>query len=186
MSGLIIPAPGGFPENLVAPYHPLLATSVQTNTINTLFGCRVVVPKSGQLRDLAVYVGTQSGNIIGAVYDTGDALAASRTKLWDSGSVAVGSANAWQVIGDPNVAVTKGQQLDLMVATDNATAAFGRATLIAGGQATLPSGFFAPTGGATGKLAFRVSPGSFTAPSTVAEGSVAAIGSQFLIMARIS
>jgi hypothetical protein len=187
VTGLILPDAGGLPDTFVGPCHPALIQSANTNTANTLIGCRVIVPKSGQLRDLAVYIQTQAGNLIGVVYDTGDALAASRTKLWDSGSVAAAASGSWQILGDPNLAVTKGQQLDIGVANDNGAAAFGRVGGVAtSSPTTLPSAFWAAPGGATPKLGWRHSPGSFIVPATIAEASLAAIASVFFVMARIS
>lgn len=175
-------------DGLVAPamFGNLMVTGVSTLVANQARVHRSIVPKSGKLRDLAVYVGTSSGNMIVAAYDTGDASAGSRTKLWDSGSVAVGTANAWQIAGDPNIQVTKGQHLDLLLVADNATATFGRQAIAAGGTAQIPVGYGDAPGGASSKYNATVTLGSFAAPATIAEASISTNGTVVFVVGRIS
>jgi hypothetical protein len=178
--------PAGY-QNLVAPQPPTLVTGTQVfSAANTAAkGCRVVVPKTGTLRDFAVYVGTTSGNLIGAIYDTGDTTTTVRTKLWDSGSVAAGSG--WQILGDPALAVTAGQQLDFMMLADNTTVALGRSTPVTNNLASqLPNAFVAVPGAALPKLAWAATTAGFAAPSTIAEASVGQNNYVFMTIARVA
>lgn len=152
-------------------------------TANLLIMNRVTIPSAGTLRDVAVFVTVTSGNFIASVYSA----AAPRVRLWTSGSVAVGSANTWQIIGDPGLAVSAGQQLYLSVIADNATAAIARVNggYPAAAYAQLPTRF-APADGAAPKLFSSSSPGSFTAPASVIEGDLTSLAVGYHIIARVS
>lgn len=164
----------------------VLPTASAAPGTNVLRGNRYVCKKAGQLRDVAVYLGGLSGNLIVAVYDTGQATSGTRTKLWDTGVLASGgfSANTWNIIGDPNIAVTEGQQVDIGVICDNATMTIGRLALAAAGSGILPTGFGGVTT-ATPKAGWTHSPGSHTAPATIAEAGFAGSGQVTAIMARV-
>lgn len=153
--------------------------------VNQMRACRCIVPKAGTLMDLYVNIGTVSGNVKGAVYDTGDALAGSRTALYSGGSVA--AAAGWLKLGDPNIAVTAGQHLDLAVLTDNATVSIARFAAGLSNPVTLPTGFYTAAGGATPKLGWFNSVGAFTPPSAITEANANAgtTGLPFL-MARVA
>lgn len=190
-------APSTATNAAYAPQLPALVVPAITNSVsieasNTIGAnlarlVRVVVPRTGTLHDLTVFVTTASGNHIGFVYDTGDATAGVRSKLWDSGSVAVVGANAWQVVGDPAIAVTAGQQLDIGIVPDNATVSYGRtAALTASAASVLPAGFFPAPGGASPKLVGAVTFGSFAAPGTIAEASITVNSSVYAIFARVT
>lgn len=154
--------------------------------INQLRMVRVIIPRTGMLRDISVWVQVQAGNIMAAVYDTGDASAGNRTRLWQSGSVAVGAATAWQIIGDPNIAVTAGQHLDFAINSDNSSLQVGRVNLGASGAGALPTGFGVAPGGASPKYFALHTPGSFTAPATIAEASISANNQGVIVIGRIS
>lgn len=154
----------------------LLPTSAQAATTNRLYFVRVIVPRAGTLAGLAFLVTTQSGNVIATIYDTGDASAGNRTQLYTSGSTAVAAAG-WQTFA-PSITVTPGQQLDFALIFDNATVNFGRvAQPVAGNAQFLPTSFFPAAGGASPKLTGTFDVGSFSAPTPVAEASVASTSS---------
>jgi hypothetical protein len=117
--------------------------------------------------------------------DTGDALAGSRTRLFDSGSIA-SPGTGWRIIADPALTVTQGQQLDLVVEADNATLTLGRYAGIGSGHPSLPAGFWPAAGGASPKMTWTNSPGSFTIPATILEANCGVTSSIFFIMARVA
>lgn len=151
-------------------------------TANRVTLCRAIAPITGVLHDLSIFVITQSGNLMASVYDT----SATRARLWQSGSVACGAANAWQVIGDPALAVTAGQQIELGFSADNATAVFAIISQTPPGQFfQLPTSFWPAPLGAAPKLAAVNDPGSFIMPATIAEGSLSSNTKFPIIIGRI-
>lgn len=178
--------PGQLGDNVVAPFHPALANgSMSTGFANGAVGCRVKVPKSGQLRDLTVFQVASSGNVSVGVFDTGDALAGSRTRLWSTGSIACPAANGWRTVGDPNIAVVAGQELDFLFAADNLTATIARAAAVVG-DLNLPASFWPAAGGASPKLGVRPTAGMMPLPATITEANMVSIGTVPMIIARIS
>jgi hypothetical protein len=171
---------------------PMLTDSTIPNTVanttsNVIRLVRVVIPRTGTLHDVSVFVGTASGNLIAVVYDTGDALAGSRTLLWQSASTAAAGASVWQVVGDPALAVTAGQQLDLGIMADNGTVTLGKGLApTAAGAVQLPTSFVPVAGGALPKLTASMSPGSFAPASAVVEASVSTSGSLWQVIARVT
>lgn len=153
-------------------------------------GIRSRVPKAGNLRYLFCWIGTSSGNLAMAVYDTGDAAgggAGTRTLLTSSGPLASPGTNQWlladlQTLGKTVPAVTAGQELDLVVAADNATVTVGKASSAVNAGATALPSIFATAGGAQEKLAFTIASiadlNSF--PATIAEASVSAANNPFI------
>lgn len=180
-------------HSLVLPLISTIPSAISAvAAINRMTLLRCVIPKTGFLRDITVYVGASSGNYIGAVYDVGEASGTnSITELWDSGSVVVGAANGWRVIGDPNLAVTAGQNVYLGMIVDNITATFGR---ISGGNspngwgAPLPASFLPTPGGQPAKLAASFTAGSFAAPTPIADATLANPGTTVMpiLIARVS
>ena len=63
-----------------------------------------------------------------------------RTKLWE-GSDAAPVANSWVYLGNPAVAVTRGQPFQFAFQPSDATLTIGRIVLQAAGFATLPTAF---------------------------------------------
>lgn len=161
---------------LVAPigFSPWLLSQAGTLASQTPRGWRVIVPETGKLRDMSVFIGTSSGNLAIGVYDTGDASAGNRSRLWTSGSVA-SPGTGWRIIGDPNIDVTAGQMLDVWVAADNTTISLARvASQISAGVGGLPTGFVVAAGGASPKVGGHTIPAltSLAFPSTVSEANV--------------
>lgn len=169
--------------NVIAPCHPHLMTAQTTFTANDARGVRMVMPRSGTLRDLAIWVAIQSGNLDIGLYDT---LSGTSGKIYSSTSVACPAANAWQIIGNPNQAVTQGQHIDFVLACDNATAAFGRVGAIVNNAAVqLPTNFMVSPQGALPKTAWRAAT-SFPLPTSFTEAAKTVSGGAIpFIMARI-
>ena len=167
----------------VAPYDPRFVTLAAAHSANEIRGTRVIIPRTGRLRDVTVWIGTSSGNVAAAVYDT---TGTTRNRLATSGSVAAGSSGAWQIVFDPDLAVTAGDQIDLVVGADNGTVTFGRASsTVSSGISDLPNGFLvAPLGGFNKVMWSATS--SFAPPATLSEGSMSNSNAGPFIMARIS
>jgi hypothetical protein len=171
----------GWP-NLVSAFHPLmLDTALALPSVNTSLGIRVIVPRSGVLRDLAAFVQVSSGNIDAGVYST----AGTRARLWSTGSIACPTGGQWNILGDPALPVASGQQLDFHLGADNTTATFGGHSLSFSSVKQLPTVFWAAAGGALPKLA-STGP-SFPLPATITEANVGTTsGRLFGLIARIS
>lgn len=154
---------------------------------NTQRMMRCIVPRSGTLVDLSIYVSVQSGNIICGVYDTGDASPGNRTSLYNTGSIACPAAGAWAVVGQPNLSVYQGQHLDIGVMADNAVATFPGQSVTTALTSALPTNSFFPcVGGAQPKLTWSRAPGSFTWNATASEAQCAASGTVVFMVARVA
>lgn len=162
-------------------------SAVNALTANRLLLARAVVPKTGNLRDLSVYMGATSGNVRGAVYDSGEAAGSGTiTRLWDGSSTAAGTANNWQALGDPNLAVVQGQQVVLAFMADNATATWGSNGFPNAAFSTMPVSFLASGNSISQKIVSHADQGSFTTPTTIAYSGTANQQRMFAIVARIS
>jgi hypothetical protein len=169
------------PSDVIFSMHPLFAAGSTAAVANVMRGCRIIVPKAGTISSFFVFMATSSGNIRGSIYDTGQASATVRTRLWDGGSTV--SATNWLNLGNPALSVAAGDQLDFAVMADNAVAAWGRTTTLSTTQMVSPAGYNTPV---TETLLWSHSPGSFANPSTIAEAGIAAGGFSILIAAGIS
>lgn len=176
--------PGPMPVDFVCPYDPMLVqNSVAVAGANQARASMIVIPKTGNLRDLYVYVGTSSGNVEGAVYSS----EATRSKLWSGGSIACPGASAWGFLGDPNLAVEAGDILYFVIAADNTTATFGRANhLGASGLNQFPANFWAGDGHTPKRSCTIASftPGS--APATISEANMVLTTFECCLIARIT
>ena len=173
-------------NGLVATQPPELLTSVGAPSANLITAGRVTIPKAGTLHDLAVFIGTSSGNLRVGIYDCGVATPNVATRLYDSGSIAMPAAG-WQIIGDPALAVTAGQQLDLVASIDNAVARIGQgfAGPNVGSMGTLPANFIPSS--AAPKMYWTRDPGSFTLPATVTDGQKASmVVPPLLVIGRVA
>lgn len=148
---------------------------------------RVIVPRSGLIRDFSYWVGASSGNVIAMIYDVGQADPTKYTKLWDSGSVAVGAVNTWQTPGDPGLRVIRGTHLIFGVVFDNATAAYGRGVAYALSAASrLPANFLPDGGAGDRRLAGALTLGSFAAPANITLASLGGNGHSVMAIARMA
>lgn len=189
----IVPGGGGGGLNVAqVPSFPngSIVSTVDTRVVpgtsvysvaNHMKGVRVIIPKTGTLKGFSVWVTTASGNCEGAVIDT---TVTTRNVLWSSGSVVVAGASVWQTIGDPNISVTIGQQLDLAFTIDNITASIARAASIASLH-TLPAAFpVQASGGAANKMNWDAAQ-TIPIGSTIAEASLVGTSIVPLIIAYI-
>jgi hypothetical protein len=136
---------------------------------------RVICPRAGKLKDLMCFPKTSAGNVAMGIYDTGDAEAGKRTRLFQSGSVAVGVASKWQVVAaEPNITVKAGQELDLYVVFDSATVELGRVAMASGNGLVLPANYNKVPGGASPKLSGTTVAIAAIAelPATIAEATI--------------
>lgn len=163
---------------LVTPYFPTLGDSIATPVANDAHACRVIVPRAGTLRDLAIYISTSSGNLDLGVFTT----EGTRNALYRTGSVA-SPGTGWRIIGDPQIAVDAGDQLDFVVAWDNALARY-KSHDAHTSQQQLPAGFW-PAEGALAKLSW-LRAASFPLPASFAEGVCAVDFRVPLIIARVA
>ncbi len=173
-----------FPALVASPLLPWQAGSAAVACIsNGMRFIRVIVPQTGVLHDLSILVLNSSGNISLAIYDTGDAVAGTLTRLATSGAVACGSANVYQTY-DPSLNVTAGQQILLALTADNSTATFLGATLGTGGSVALPTSFVT-TAAAPGVLVGQLAAANHPAPTSFLASSIAVTAGSFSLIARI-
>jgi hypothetical protein len=121
------------------------STAAALAAANDTYLWRVIVPSSGTLTSVAVYLGTLSGNVAVGVYDVGATTAGVYTQLYSSGLLAASgfTANAWNTIANPGLTVTAGQELALAFSADNTTVTVGRYIgLNSAGVMELPSGYW--------------------------------------------
>lgn len=147
---------------------------------NSLRCARFTVRKTGNLKGVLVPVVLSGGNIIIVAFDTGQAVAGTRTKLKDNGAGVATPAIGWAYVTfSTDLAVTVGQQIDVGVVTDSATASFGRtASLSATALCELPAGIpGTPEGSLVNpKLCWSNALGSFAAPASLPEASANQLG----------
>jgi hypothetical protein len=155
-----------FSDEAYAPQLPGLVIPVGHNIQNiasislttgsaVIRGARCIVPKTGTLANICIYISaTSAGNLLLGVYDS---TATNRNLLYTSGSIACPAANAWAAAAQPNIPVVQGQHIDLCVQSDSATATLARPTPSLGGNASsLPTGVFPSDKGAPAKLAWTI------------------------------
>ncbi len=150
--------------------------------VNTAFGARVIIGKTGTLNDLAVYTTTATHNVIVGIYDT---TVTTRQRKYTSGSTA-SVAGGYVAFTGVGLAVTAGDQYDLCVIADSASVSFGRYTASATAMYTLPTALLPATGGAPAKLAWSFLTGAFSLPTTAAEASLSASVGPALIIGWVT
>lgn len=170
---------GGILAGIVTPVDPRLYNdnggSLAANN-GQLHRC--VCPVAGTIQEVAIYVVTQAGNVDVGIYD----CAATRNRLWSSGSVACPASGSWQTIGTANLVVTAGQLIELAYAVDNISTALVR--FVAGTAAATQLGSAFTMGvAALPKLVGRFA--AFPLPATIAEAAITAQQPTLGIIARI-
>jgi hypothetical protein len=168
------------PPLLVPIGTDLNVQNVQTMAAANAGRCtRVVAQGTGTLRELALYVGAQSGNIDIGVYD----VASPRARLFSTGSIACPAGAAWRVLADVGIAVAEGDCFDVIVAADNAVASFGRSQpLTTNAAGELPAGVLPGAGrpilGGTINTVFPL-------PAAIADAAIAATDREVIVVGRI-
>lgn len=147
-----------------------------------LLGSRIIIPIDGTLHDIAVYVATSAGNLDVGILDT---TAPTRTRLYHSGAVACPAATGWKIVADPNMAVSAGDQYDLVVGISSTTAALARVLLVNNAVPTLPAGFDPAPGGGS-PVTFWTVAATSTIPSTISDASLVSNANVIGIMARLA
>lgn len=146
---------------------------------NQAYGHRVVVPKTGILAGLSIYVVTAAGNIDVGIYD----LAEPRNKLYSTGSIACPTATQWTEVGAPNLPVVAGQSIEFVVAGSGAPTLLA-ANGAANAQHTLPASYWPVSGGSV-KLVWTKAT-SFPLPATLADAGLVSAAPVAGIIARIT
>lgn len=130
---------------------------------NAAFGMRVPVGKTGTISDIVMGIIGSSGNVdIGVFSFDGTTY----TALWRKGSTVCPPANTMTSMGNPGAAVTRGQVVYVLNATDNVSCTFARAAVLS--AASL--GQIAALGTAQ-RLSFWVG-SAFPLPATILESAV--------------
>jgi hypothetical protein len=168
------------------PINGVVSAGQSVGNVNGGRGVRFVCPKTGTLGSLSVFVVASSGNLDVGIYDTGDALAGSRTKLWSAGSTSVSASSTFQATLSPNLAVTIGKQYEFVLSSDNTTATFAKSPgTPVNAFGTLPSGFNVVAGGASPKM-WALLTSVFPLPATITEASYAVGGVGYWFVGKIT
>lgn len=165
----------------------LASSSIPFTVANRARGCRVVVPATGTLHDLSVYMSTSAQSAPGAHIDLGiySTDAGTRELVWHSGSLTPTPDDAWFTV-DPDLAVSAGDQLDLAVVADATTLSFAVCSLPEGQAGVLPAAWLAAgAAGAPPKLCWQAS-NAFPLPDTLVEGSCALASIVPALIARVA
>jgi hypothetical protein len=171
---------------------PLTTTNPVPQAVITVvakrqYFARAIIPITGSLRDLTVWIETASGNCMVAIYDPGDANSGEMTRLWQSGSVAVGTGGRWLKVGDPELAVTRGKQVWLCAEFDNSVVTFGRASSAAAvGASVLPENFNIVPGGQSPSVGGTIERATFEMPEKIPQAILVAAAAVPQILGRIS
>jgi hypothetical protein len=171
-----------YPPGVCTPQGNVEIAAVNNPGLNLMGGGRVIVPRTGTLRDLMVFIGTASGNVRGAVYDIGATTNAVRTRIWDGASTP--ATTGWMSLGDPALPVVAGTHLDFAVMADNTAVTIGRRS-VTNSSLVLPAGF-ATVGGCLFKPSWGFNPGSFASAASMTEGNAGTgFTSMWVLIARV-
>lgn len=160
---------------------PIAAPNFVTATAFTpgaslIWACRVVIPKTGTLNNLSVFIVTSAGNLDAGVYDTS---ATTRNRLYHTGSIA-SPGTGWRNLGNPGLSVTVNDEYDFAIVGSSASLQLARqVTGLATSMYTLPSGFLSGLGG-TPFLGWDFS-AAIPLPATLAEASMTVQGPVLMI-----
>lgn len=186
-TGLAYSVQGGWWQSgipgVICAISPTQFNSVQTYaSAPIIVGARIVIPKTGTLHDISIFLTTAAGNIDVGLYDT---AATTRNRVYHSGAAAAPAASAWRVVADPALSVTAGDQYDLAMGISATTCGILRFPGQQNAQTSLPSGFDPVSGGGVPLLVWSTT-GASTLPATLSEASLSAHPSVLGIMARLA
>jgi hypothetical protein len=99
--------------NILAPIDPrLMREQVALGVGGYIMGVRVVIPTTGTLHDLSVFVtGGSGGTVDAGLYST----AGTRSRLYHTGALACPANGVWTILADPNLSVVEGEQYDFAI-----------------------------------------------------------------------
>lgn len=174
-----------FPDNIVSPVDPHLYCSLGgavTMANGAIRGARVLCTAAGTLTDLAVCIGTSSGNISAAVYDV---TGTPRNRLFTTGAIAC-PASGWAIVGSGSlgISVTAGQQLEFAVTADNAVVTLNGLVGTVASQ-VFPAPYWNNGGVAKAIIVWANGAGNHPAPATLAEASMGTTTTIVPVIARI-
>jgi len=180
----------GFPLPLAVPsksgsiiwtLDPRLFTAVGAmGAANDARGSRVIIPRTGTITSLSLFVATASGNVDVGVYS---ASGTNRTKIASAGSTANAGTNAWQTFA-VSAPVNAGDVVDLVCSYDNNTATFARLGAAASALCALPTGYDTDLVGSD--VITWAKGSSFPLPGSFATvNAAAAIGGTPLLVAKL-
>jgi hypothetical protein len=180
-------------DKLVVPRltgSPIVNTSVAATT-KVIYLVRCVVPKTGNLRDLSIFIKAKGeAKILGGVFDTGGAHANEYTRLSRLEAEMTPENEKWNVIYDPNLAVKKGQEIMLAAQLIFAasTTEFGRcgSGVLSTANATLLPPSFVPGEAVEPKLSGQKTLTEAGIPEKISDATLAVNNSAIALIARIS
>jgi hypothetical protein len=157
----------------------------------TLYGRRFIVPCAGVVTDLNLYLvsgGSSSVHGTVAVYDTGDTTTGVRTLIGSSASTVMSGAPTYIMFPlTTTVTVKAGQHIDIACIFDASTPVIDSDVAIGTNTAALlPNNFLICAGGASPRLTWGASTTYSSIPSTIADGSLTAVGKEFALLGRIA
>lgn len=176
-----------WPLLISPPWPPMVGAAPGAPGANVARFVRALVPVTGIMVDVTYYIGASSGNCILMAYDVGEASPGNYTKLWDSGSLPVGTVNTWQS-ASPGIPVKRGQQVMLGVMFDNGTATLGRGSLnlVNAAASQLPANFIPDSGSNSAKLNAQRTFGGFSADTTIPEANMVQNTTNNILFARVA
>lgn len=150
---------------------------------------RCVVPATGTVKDVSVLNASATGEVRGAIYDTGEAAEGEYSLLAQSTAEAQGTASKWQSLGSfSELALHAGQQIMLGVMGSEEGTKFWAsiATASASGSRELPASYLA--GSVKPKLVGikKFASLAFSATLTDAEMAGSTVGGWAALIGRVS
>lgn len=173
------PGSSGHPS-LLAPANLQSVAGSSAMTANQVRGVRARAGKAGTLANLYICVNAASGNLAAGVYTSDQP----RALLWSSGTIVTPTGPGWVSVGAPNIALTQGQEVDLVVQPDNATATFYRYSVANTALVLLPNPSMLD-GAGQAYLMWQLTLGAMGLPATIDDTTVTVTGSVVAIAGRI-
>ena len=172
---------GTLPLSIMSSTGPVQGNAFSSVTaVNRGIYHRVIVPRSGKITGMAVYLSASGGNIDLGLYSNGSTL----SRLWSTGSIPCPTTlQQWLDLGNPNLDVVAGQELWMAVASSATTAQFHRPGALSSTLARMPVGWW-DVSGAQGTF-LGVFTG-FPLPASVPYSSLVTSGQPLTILAKIT
>lgn len=192
----VLPIQPAFSGNTIVPSAIIVGTRATQpapasfGSAGAHVGFRTIITKTGTLHDLAVYCGSPAaGSVEVAILSTNTPT---RQILYKTGFVAIAAGSAWQIIGDPALPVTLGDQYDIAFCSSASQKVLWFGGLVGSGSTDaqsgqLPDNFIPAPLGAPPKLTWSdvTSPRPYGATTTVDEASLSGQVGVPLVIGRI-